>query len=204
MPFKFESYDNDFRLVLPPLPYAKDALAPFMSAETIDYHYGKHNLAYINKTNALVTGSEFENKPLEEVVTSSSGSIYNNAAQVWNHAFFWNCMTAKHGQKPNTDLFSAIVNQFGSFEQFKEQFTLAAVSHFGSGWVWLAQGANKQLSIEITVNAANLLGTDKKTLLACDVWEHSYYIDTRNDKAKYVENFFQIINWEFVGQQFSV
>jgi Fe-Mn family superoxide dismutase len=185
---------------LPNLPYANDALAPHISTETIEYHYGKHHKAYIDNLNRLIAGTEFENMPLEEIVQKSSGGIFNNAAQVWNHTFYWNCLSPGGGGEPTGELANTISKQFGSFAQFKERFTNAAVTLFGSGWAWLVRNADGSLSVEATGNAGNPLKDGKKPLLTCDVWEHAYYIDYRNARAKYVEAFWNLVNWDFVTE----
>jgi Fe-Mn family superoxide dismutase len=188
---------------LPELPYAKDALAPHISAETIEYHYGKHHKTYVDNINRLVTGTEFEKMSLEEIIQKSSGGIFNNAAQVWNHTFYWNCLSPNGGGVPNGEIANAITKQFGSFTEFKEKFTNAAVTLFGSGWAWLVKGNDGSLSIETTSNAGNPLKDGKKPLLTCDVWEHAYYIDHRNARAKYIEEFWNLLNWEFVAQNLA-
>jgi Fe-Mn family superoxide dismutase len=183
---------------LPDLPYAKDALDPHISAETIDYHYGKHHKAYVDNLNKLILGTEFENRPLEDIIKSANGGIFNNAAQAWNHTFYWNCLSPKGGGDPAGDLANAITKQFGSFAQFKEKFTNAAVTLFGSGWAWLVKNSDGSLSVEAVSNAGTPLTQGKKALLTCDVWEHAYYIDYRNARAKYVEAFWNLVNWDFV------
>jgi len=188
---------------LPELPYAKDALAPHISAETIEYHYGKHHAAYVANLNKLIPGTEFENLSLEEIVKKSSGAIFNNAAQVWNHTFYWNCLSPKGGGEPTGALAAAIAAAFGSFAQFKEKFSSTAVGTFGSGWAWLVRDADGKLAIESTSNAGCPLTTGKKPLLTCDVWEHAYYIDYRNARPKYVEAFWNLVNWPFVAEQFA-
>jgi len=188
---------------LPELPYGKDSLVPHISAETIEYHYGKHHKAYVDNLNRLIRGTEFENISLEEIVQKSSGGIFNNAAQVWNHTFYWNCLSPKGGGEPTRELANVITKQFGSFAQFKEKFTNAAVTLFGSGWAWLVKNADGNLSIETTSNAGNLLKDGKKALLTCDVWEHAYYIDYRNARAKYIDAFWNLVNWEFVAQNLA-
>ncbi|MBI3931148.1 MAG: superoxide dismutase [Fe] [Chloroflexi bacterium] len=183
---------------LPKLPYANNALAPHISAETIEYHYGKHHQAYVDNINRLIKGTEFEKMSLEEIVQKSSGGIFNNAAQVWNHTFYWNCLSPKGGAEPSGGLAGAISKKFGSFAKFKEQFTNAAATLFGSGWAWLVKNPDGSLSIETSGNAGNPLQAGKKALLTCDVWEHAYYIDYRNARAKYLEAFWNLVNWDFV------
>ena len=185
---------------LPDLPYAKDALAPHISAETIEYHYGKHHKAYVDNLNKLIPGTEFEALSLEDIIKKSSGGIFNNAAQIWNHTFYWNCLSPKGGGEPSGDLASAIADTFGSFEQFKEQFTKAAATLFGSGWAWLARKSDGSLSVEATSNAMTPVKEGKKALLTCDVWEHAYYIDYRNARPKYLEAFWNIVNWDAVAK----
>jgi Fe-Mn family superoxide dismutase len=183
---------------LPELPYAKDALAPHISAETIEYHYGKHHAAYVANLNKLIKGTEFENLPLEDIVKKASGGIFNNAAQVWNHTFYWNCLSPDGGGEPAGAIGEAIAKNFGSFTQFREKFANAAVTHFGSGWAWLIKNNDGTLVIETTGNAGTPLKEGRKALLTCDVWEHAYYIDYRNARAKYVEAFWKMVNWKFV------
>jgi Fe-Mn family superoxide dismutase len=188
-------------IILPPLPYPRDALAPHISAETIDYHYGKHHQAYVDNTNRLIAGTPFENKPLEEIVRHSTGGLFNNAAQVWNHSFYWNCLKPQGGGEPSGRLGDAIARAFGSFAAFREQFTQCALTTFGSGWAWLVQRPDGGLAILSTSNAATPLTGEDRPLLTCDVWEHAYYIDYRNLRARYVEAFWQLVNWDFVAAQ---
>ena len=188
---------------LPDLPYARDALAPHISAETIEYHYGKHHKTYVDNINRLITGTEFEKMSLEEIIQKSSGGIFNNAAQVWNHTFYWNCLSPNGRGEPTGEIANAITKQFGSFTEFKEKFTNAAVTLFGSGWAWLVKNADGSLSIETMSNAGNPLKDGKRALLTCDVWEHAYYIDYRNARAKYMDSFWDLVNWEFVSQNMA-
>lgn len=188
---------------LPPLPYAEDALAPYISLETIQYHYGKHHQAYVTNLNNLIPGTEFENMPLEEIVKKSSGGIFNNAAQVWNHTFFWNSLSPNGGGAPSGSLGDAINAKWGSFDAFKEAFAKAAVGTFGSGWAWLVKKADGSLDIVSTSNAATPLTTADKALLTIDVWEHAYYIDYRNASPKFVEAFWNIANWDFAAKNFA-
>ena len=183
---------------LPVLPFAKDALAPVISAETIDYHYGKHHAAYVANLNKLIVGTEFENAALEDIVKKAAGGLFNNAAQHFNHSFYWNCLSPKGGGEPQGELAAVINKTFGSFAKFKEMFTNAAVTLFGSGWAWLVKNSNGSLAIESTSNAGNPIKDGKKPLLTCDVWEHAYYIDYRNARAAYVEAFWKIVNWKFI------
>lgn len=188
---------------LPELPYAQDALAPEISAETLEYHYGKHHKAYVDNLNKLIPDTEFEKLPLEDIIRKASGGIFNNAAQVWNHAFYWNCLLPKGSSTPVGDLADAINKTFGSVEQFKEKFTSAAVTLFGSGWAWLVKNPDGSLAIEASSNAGNPLKDGKKALLTCDVWEHAYYIDYRNARAKYLDAFWNLVNWEFISQNLA-
>lgn len=187
---------------LPALPYAKDALAPHYSAETLEFHHGKHHNAYVVNLNNLQKGTEFESKTLEEIVKTSSGGIYNNSAQIWNHTFFWNCMKPQGGGEPSGALADAINAKWGSFDEFKKAFAACAVGTFGSGWAWLVKNADGSLDLVSTSNAATPLTTDKKPLLTCDVWEHAYYIDYRNSRPNYLEGFWKLVNWNFVADNF--
>ena len=185
---------------LPSLPYAKDALQPHISAETLEYHYGKHHQAYVTNLNNLVKGTEFESLSLEEVVKKSVGGMFNNAAQVWNHTFYWYCLSPQGGGLPKGKLLDLINHSFGSFDAFKEKFTDTAMKTFGSGWAWLVQNSDGTLALVSTSNAATPLTTPQKALLTCDVWEHAYYIDYRNLRPKYLEAFWNLVNWDFVSQ----
>jgi len=188
---------------LPPLPYAKNALAPTISEETIEYHYGKHHQTYVTNLNNLVKGSEFEAMGLEDIVRESSGGVFNNAAQVWNHTFYWNCLKPGGGGAPTGALAAAIDKAFGSFAAFKEKFSSSAVGNFGSGWTWLVKNADGSLEVLNTSNAGTPMTSGKTALLTCDVWEHAYYVDYRNARAKYVESFWGLVNWEFVAKNFA-
>lgn len=188
---------------LPALPYAMDALEPVLTQETLSYHYGKHHQTYVNNLNQLVQGTAYESASLEEIILSAEGPLFNNAAQIWNHTFYWNCLTPNSTQKPEGDLAQAITKTFGSFESFKEQFTKAAVGAFGSAWAWLVMDEHSQLKIITTSNAATPMTQGYQALLTCDVWEHAYYIDYRNRRADYVAKFWDIVNWAFVAKQFS-
>jgi Fe-Mn family superoxide dismutase len=188
---------------LPALPYAKNALEPYISAETLEYHYGKHHQTYVTNLNNLIAGTEFENLPLEDLIRKSSGGIFNNAAQVWNHTFYWNSLKPNGGDAPTGALADAINSAFGSFEQFKEEFTKCAVTTFGSGWAWLVKNADGSLSLVSTSNAGCPLTTGQTPILTCDVWEHAYYIDYRNARPKYVEAFWSLVNWEFAAGHFG-
>jgi len=188
---------------LPPLPYAKNALEPHISAETLEYHYGKHHQTYVTNLNNLIGGSEFENLSLEDIIRKSSGGIFNNAAQVWNHTFYWNSLKPNGGGEPTGALAEAITKAFGSFDKFKEEFSKCAIGTFGSGWAWLVKNADGSLAIVSTSNAGCPLTTGQTALLTCDVWEHAYYIDYRNARAKYVEAFWNLVNWDFVAKNFG-
>ena len=188
---------------LPALPYAKDALAPHISAETIEFHYGKHHQTYVTNLNNLVPGTEFEGLSLEDIVKKSSGGIFNNAAQVWNHTFYWNCLSPNGGGAPTGGLANAIDRTFGSFDKFKEEFTKCAVTTFGSGWAWLVKNANGTLELVSTSNAGCPLTADQTPILTCDVWEHAYYIDFRNLRPKYLEAFWTLVNWDFASANYE-
>ncbi|MFZ9035105.1 MAG: superoxide dismutase [Francisellaceae bacterium] len=188
---------------LPALPYAKSALEPYISAETLEYHYGKHHQAYVTNLNNLIPGSGFEGKSLEEIIKTSTGGIFNNAAQIWNHTFYWHCLSP-NGGRPEGELLAAIEKSFGSFEAFKQAFSKTAVTTFGSGWAWLVKARSGELKLVSTSNAQTpLTDSDVVPLLTCDVWEHAYYIDYRNARPKYVEEFWNIVNWKFVSEQFD-
>lgn len=189
---------------LPVLPFAHDALAPYISQETIDFHYGKHHQAYVDNLNKLIVGTEFEHQDLLDIIKAAKGPIFNNAAQVWNHTFYWQCLNNKSDDAAiSPELMTAINTDFGGLEQFKAAFTKVATSFFGSGWIWLVKDTNNQLSILATSNADNPILTNHRPLLTCDVWEHAYYIDYRNARAKYLEAFWHVVNWAFVSQTFA-
>jgi Fe-Mn family superoxide dismutase len=188
---------------LPPLPFAKNALAPHMSEETLEFHYGKHHQTYVTNLNNLIKGTEYENLTLEEIVKKSSGGVFNNSAQVWNHTFFWNSLKPQGGGQPSGALAEAINKKWGSFDKFKEEFTKTAVGTFGSGWAWLVKKPDGSLDLVSTSNAATPLTTDAKPLLTIDVWEHAYYIDYRNARPKFVEAYWNIVNWDFAAKNFS-
>jgi len=188
---------------LPALPYAQDALAPVISAETLDYHYGKHHNAYVTNLNNLVPGTEFENASLEEIIMKASGGVFNNAAQVWNHTFYWNCLSPNGGGAPSGDLAAAIDAAFGSFDNFKAEFSKAAATNFGSGWTWLVKNADGSLAIASTSNAGCPLTDGVTPLLTVDVWEHAYYVDYRNARPKYLEEIWKLFNWDFVAENFA-
>ncbi|OGT27079.1 MAG: superoxide dismutase [Gammaproteobacteria bacterium RIFCSPLOWO2_02_FULL_42_14] len=188
---------------LPALPYAMDALTPRISKETVEYHYGKHHRAYVTNLNNLIPGSGFENKSLEEIIKNARGPIFNNAAQIWNHTFYWHSLSPNGGGEPTGTLAAAIEKTFGSFEKFKETFTKSALTLFGSGWAWLVKKPSGELEIVQTGNAGTPITDDKKPLFTCDVWEHAYYIDTRNDRSAYLKNFWELVNWDFAVQNFK-
>ena len=188
---------------LPALPYAKDALQPHISAETLEYHYGKHHQAYVTNLNNLIKGNEFESMSLEEIIMKSSGGVFNNAAQVWNHTFYWNCLSPNGGGEPGGALGDAIKAKWGSFDAFKEAFSKAAVGTFGSGWAWLVKKADGQIDLVSTSNAATPMTNGQQALMTCDVWEHAYYVDYRNARPKYVEAFWNLVNWDFVSQNYA-
>ena len=188
---------------LPALPYDRTALEPHISAETIDFHYGKHHQTYVTNLNKMIEGTEFESMDLEAIIRKSQGGMFNNAAQVWNHTFYWNCLSPNGGGEPTGALAEAINKAFGSFAQFKEQFSQTAITTFGSGWGWLVQRPDGSLALVSTPNAATPLTGSDKPLLTCDVWEHAYYIDYRNARPKYVEAFWNLVNWDFVASQMA-
>jgi len=184
---------------LPPLPYAKDALAPHISAETLDFHHGKHHKTYVDKLNGLITENQ---APLEELCRTAKGAVFNNAAQIWNHTFYWNSLSPKGGGEPQGELGEKIKKDFGSFADFKKLFTETAVGHFGSGWAWLILDNNGKLQVKGTHDADNPLSDGSGVpLLTCDVWEHAYYIDYRNARPKYLESYWSIVNWDFAAEQ---
>lgn len=188
---------------LPALPYAKDALAPHISEETLEFHYGKHHKTYVDKLNAALPGSEFEGKSLEDIIKASSGGVFNNAAQVWNHTFYWNCLSPNGGGEAKGTVAEAINTAFGSFDKFKEEFTNSAVGNFGSGWTWLVKKADGTVAIVNTSNAETPLTDASVTpILTVDVWEHAYYIDYRNARPKYMDAFWALVNWDFVNSHF--
>ena len=188
---------------LPTLPYAMDALQPHISKETLEFHYGKHHQAYVTNLNNLIKGTEFENASLEDIIKKASGGVFNNAAQVWNHTFYWNCLTPKGGAAPAGALGAAITKKWGSFEAFKDAFSKSAVGNFGSGWTWLVRKSDGSVDIANTSNAATPLTGADKPIMTCDVWEHAYYIDYRNARPKYVEAFWNLVNWDFAAKNFA-
>lgn len=188
---------------LPALPFAIDALEPHISAETLQFHHGKHHATYVEKLNGLIAGTEFESATLEEIIQKSSGGIFNNAAQVWNHSFYWNCLSPNGGGAPAAALAEAINRDFGSFDAFKEKFAAAAVGNFGSGWTWLVKNKGGHLEIVNTDDADNPMTQAYLPLLTCDVWEHAYYIDYRNRRPDYIAAFWQLLNWDFVASNYA-
>jgi len=188
---------------LPSLPYDYDALEPYISRETLDYHHDKHHAAYVTNLNNLIKDTEFASKDLIEIIRGASGGIFNNAAQIWNHTFYFGGMVKGGGGAPSGAVAAAIESKFGNFEVFKEEFTKTAVTTFGSGWAWLVQTTDGGVDVVSTGNAATPLTGDTKPLLTCDVWEHAYYIDTRNARPKYLENWWNLVNWDFVAKNFQ-
>ena len=188
---------------LPELPYPKNALEPHISSETIDFHYGKHHQTYVTNLNNLIQNTEFANASLEDIIMKSSGGLFNNAAQVWNHTFYWHCLAPKAGGQPKGALLEAINKTFGSFEEFKQKFTQTAIGTFGSGWAWLVKNKDGSLALVSTSNAQTPMTSGQKALLTCDVWEHAYYVDYRNARPKYVESFWALVNWDFVAKNFG-
>ncbi len=188
---------------LPELPWPKDALTGSISSETIDYHYGKHHKAYIDKLNAAIEGTGDAEKSLEELIKTTNGGTFNNSAQVWNHTFYWNCLSPRGGGAPSGAAADAISSAFGSFDAFKDQFSNSAATLFGSGWAWLCKTSAGGLQIVQTVNAGNPITDGHTPLLTCDVWEHAYYIDYRNARPNYIEAFWKLVNWDFVGKNLS-
>lgn len=189
---------------LPDLPYAQNALEPYITANTLSFHHGKHHNAYVTNLNKLITGTEFEKSSLEEIVKKSSGGIFNNAAQVWNHTFFWNSMKQNGGGKPSGELATKINEDFGSFDKFKEEFTAAATTQFGSGWAWLVLGKDGKLKVIKTPNAETPLTTGDIALLTIDVWEHAYYLDYQNRRPDYIATFLdKLANWDFAAQNLA-
>ncbi|SMO75254.1 superoxide dismutase, Fe-Mn family [Saccharicrinis carchari] len=187
---------------LPELPYAKDALEPIITKKTIEFHYGKHHQAYVNNLNNLIVGTEFENADLESIIKKADGGIFNNAAQVWNHTFYFTSFSPNGGGEPTGDLGKAIDKTFGSFAAFKEAFGKAAATQFGSGWAWLVKDAKGELKIVQTSNAGTPLTDELTPILTCDVWEHAYYLDYQNKRPDYINNFWKLIDWDTVGSRF--
>ena len=188
---------------LPALPYAQDALEPVISAETIDYHYGKHHQAYVTNLNNMVPGTAFENASLEDIIMQADGGLFNNAAQVWNHTFYWNGLSPEGGGAPSGALGAAIDDTFGSFDAFKEAFIKSGIGNFGSGWTWLVKNADNSLAIVNTDDAANPMTDGQTPLLTIDVWEHAYYVDYRNARPKYLDEIWKLVNWDFVAANYG-
>lgn len=188
---------------LPQLPYAKNALEPYISEKTLDFHYGKHHQAYVNNVNNLIAGTEFENSTLEEIIKKAEGGIFNNGAQVWNHTFYFTQFSPDGCKDPKDELKAALEAKFGSVDAFKEQFSKAAATLFGSGWAWLVINAGGELEIVQTSNGDNPLRDGKKPVLTCDVWEHAYYIDKQNARPKYIEDFWKILDWKVISERFA-
>ncbi|MGZ2370256.1 superoxide dismutase [Ancylomarina sp. YFZ004] len=188
---------------LPKLPYALDALEPLISQRTLEFHYGKHHQAYVNNLNNLIEDTSFENAELVDIILKSDGGIFNNAAQVFNHTFYFMALKPRGGGKPRNKLYDAIVYTFGTFEKFKEEFSKAGATLFGSGWVWLVADTNNKLSIVRTPNAENPLCDNLMPIMTLDVWEHAYYLDTQNARPKYIENFWELIDWELIESRFE-
>lgn len=187
---------------LPELPYALDALNPHISKQTLEFHHGKHHLAYVNNLNALIPGTKFEDATLEDMIREADGGIFNNAAQIWNHTFYFQAFSPKPKAAPEGKLLEAIVRDFGSFEAFREEFTKAAASLFGSGWAWLAVDGDGKLQIVKESNAGNPIRQGLKPLLTCDVWEHAYYLDYQNRRPDYLSNFWPLVDWAVVESRF--
>jgi len=188
---------------LPALPYAIDALAPHISQETLEYHHGKHHATYVTKLNAAIPGTEFENMALEDIIKKSSGPIFNNAAQIWNHTFYWNCLSPNGGGEPTGAVAEAINKAFGSFAEFQKQFDDKAVNNFGSSWTWLVKNADGSLEIVNTSNAGTPMTSGQTALLTVDLWEHAYYIDYRNARPNYLAAFWKLVNWDFVADNLA-
>ena len=185
---------------LPELPYPADALEPHISAETLAFHHGKHHRTYVDKLNELIVGTPHEKTTLEEIIRNSGGGIFNNAAQIWNHSFYWNCLSPDGGGAPSGKIAEKIDNHWGAFEKFQAELTQSAVTNFGAGWTWLVQNGQGELEIINTSNAGTPLTEDKTPILTIDVWEHAYYIDYRNARPKYVEAYWNLVNWDFANQ----
>ncbi len=188
---------------LPALPYAMDALAPHISKETLEFHYGKHHQTYVTNLNNLVKGTEFESMGLEDIVRKSSAGVFNNAAQIWNHTFYWNSLSPKGGGEPTGALAAAITAKWGSYDAFKEAFNKMATGNFGSSWTWLVKKADGTVDIVNTSNAATPLTTGDKALITCDLWEHAYYIDYRNSRPNYLATYWKLVNWQFASSNFA-
>ena len=188
---------------LPKLPYGLEDLEPHISKETLEYHHGKHHQAYVTNLNNLIQGTEFEGQSLEDIIKNAQGGVFNNAAQIWNHTFYWHCLSPNGGGEPTGALADAITQSFGSFAEFKALFSTKAATTFGSGWAWLVKNQDGQLEITSTSNADTPMTNNQKALLTCDVWEHAYYIDYRNARPQYIDAFWNLVNWDFVAENFS-
>jgi len=188
---------------LPELPYPRNALEPHISEETLNFHYGKHHATYVDKLNNQIEGTEFADASLEDIIAKANGGIFNNGAQVWNHTFYWNCLSPEGGGEPDGDFSEKLISVFGSFNAFKEQFNEAATGNFGSGWTWLCATGDSGLEIVNTSDAGNPMTNEKIPLLTCDMWEHAYYIDHRNSRPQYLEAFWKLVNWDFVAGNYS-
>ncbi|WP_372737515.1 superoxide dismutase [Neptunomonas sp.] len=189
---------------LPALPFAKDALEPHISAETLDFHHGKHHNTYVTKLNGLVPGTEFEGKSLEEIILSApAGGVFNNAAQIWNHTFYWNSLSPNGGGEPTGPIADAIKSKWGSFAEFQAEFNDKAVNNFGSSWTWLVKNDDFSLEIVNTSNAGTPMTNRQRAILTCDLWEHAYYIDYRNARPDYLKAYWALVNWDFANQNFG-
>lgn len=188
---------------LPALPYPKNALEPYISENTLNYHYDKHHRTYVTKLNGLIEGTSLENASLEAIMSEATGPLYNNAAQVWNHTFYWHCLSPTVDQAPEGELLTAIEKAFGDVDSFKQAFTDTALNTFGSGWAWLVRTQDGSLALRSSSNAHNPLNDGEHPLLTCDVWEHAYYLDTQNDRGGYLKNFWHLVNWAFVAERFA-
>lgn len=184
---------------LPELPFAKDALAPHISEETFDYHHGKHHKKYVDTTNKLIDGTEYADMELENIIKKADGTLFNNAAQTWNHTFFWNCLSPNSGGTPKGKIADAIEKSFGSFDKFKDEFSTKAAKLFGSGWAWLVQNDDGSLKIVQKQNAGTPLTENENPIITLDVWEHAYYIDYRNARPKFIDHFWELVNWDFAN-----
>lgn len=188
---------------LPDLPYDISALEPHISKETLEYHHGKHHNAYVNNLNKMIAGTEFEDMTLEDIIKKSSAGIYNNAAQIWNHTFYWNCLTGGDQGDVSGDLADAVTKKFGSIDDLKKEFTASALGNFGSGWTWLVKTSSGDVDIVNTSNAGCVIADGHQPILVCDVWEHAYYVDTRNDRGAYLKNFWELVNWSQVVKNYE-
>lgn len=188
---------------LPGLPYELNALEPHISRETLEYHHGKHHNAYVTNLNKMIEGTEFEDMSLEDIIKKSSAGIYNNAAQIWNHTFYWNCLTGDNQGDISGDLANAINKKFGSLDDLKKEFTASAMGNFGSGWTWLVKTSSGEVDIVNTSNAGCVIADGHHPILVCDVWEHAYYVDTRNDRGAYLKNYWELVNWSQIVKNYE-